>query len=419
MAKGNLFMGMARGSVGDVVFWRGDNEQLSRARNRKPANPRTDLQLTSRILLKTVSLAYSQLMFDFANQTFQGATNPRDNQRRFLSTNVRLMRQRISEGGTADMNFAYRDDTVALLNRYVVSEGILPSINATISTSQGASAIDFGTNFMSSGEAPTYQEICDAFGLAAGSQLTFLVVRAPQGAIEFVKRARIILSPASGDMSTAFLDDDGAINDPNPENDFNIGSFTWTRTSATVGELGLALTTEYDAVAVVASYNDGSGWKYSKQELWYDPTAGYGTHSLLGAINSWKSETAGSDKYTQQANVPDAGTMVVTASLIERATSSGSPVNTTTYDVNSGGGAVTFTSGNDFNTLQFTFRNAPSAEFVADGNLGDKITSDYNDGVLNVYMNAPVQGQVEEVYEGYLFVTIGGTVYSAFFTKPE
>lgn len=298
-------MGMARGSVGDVVFWRGDNEQLSRARNRKPANPRTDPQLTSRILLKTVSLAYSQFMFDFANQTFQGASNPRDNQRRFLSANIRKMRQRISEGATGDMNFAYRDDTTALLNRYTVSEGILPSVIYSMTSSGGASAIAFGNAFLSAGEDPTYQEICDSLGLAAGSQLTFMLVRANQGVIEFVKRARIILSPASGDMSAAFLGDGGSINDPNPENDFNIGTFTWTRPSATTGQLGISLVTEYQALAIVASYNDGSGWKYSWQELWYNPNAGYGTHTLPAAIESWKTEAAGSDKYTRQANKPD------------------------------------------------------------------------------------------------------------------
>ena len=48
MAKGNLFLGMGRGSVGDVTFYRADGQQLSRARNRKPRNPKTNAQLIQR-----------------------------------------------------------------------------------------------------------------------------------------------------------------------------------------------------------------------------------------------------------------------------------------------------------------------------------------------------------------------------------
>lgn len=416
MAHGNLFLGQARGSIGDVVFWRGNNEQLSRARNRRPANPRTDPQLTSRILLKTVSLAYSQFMFDFANQTFQGASNPRDNQRRFLSANIRKMRQRISEGATGDMNFAYRDDTTALLNRYTVSEGILPSVIYTMTSSGGASAIAFGNAFLSAGEDPTYQEICDSLGLAAGSQLTFMLVRANQGVIEFVKRARIVLSPASGDMSTAFLTAGGAINDPNPENDFNIGTFTWTRSSATTGELGISLVTDYQALAIVASYNDGSGWKYSWQELWYDPTAGYGTHSLQVAIDSWKTEVSGSEKYTQQANVPASGVVYARATLIQRQTSSGSPVSTTEYSYPVGGGAINGASEQGYNTIEFVFNGVTSGEYSIESDL-DAVTDSYSDGVLNVTVNGPVGGAVQEWPSGYVSITVGTDVYAFIVTN--
>lgn len=400
------------------MFWRGDNEQLSRARNRKPANPRTDPQLTSRILLKTVSLAYSQFMFDFANQTFQGAGNPRDNQRRFLSSNIRKMRQRISEGSTGDMNFAYRDDTTALLNRYTVSEGILPSVIYTMTTSGGASAIAFGNAFLSSGEDPTYQEICDSLGLAAGSQLTFMLVRANQGVIEFVKRARIVLSPASGDMSISFLTNGGAINDPNPDNDFNIGTFTWSRPSATTGQLGISLTTEYQALAIVASYNDGSGWKYSWQELWYDPNAGYGTHSLQVAIESWKTETAGSDKYTQQANVPETTALSARVEFIERATATGEPVKSTLYSFDEGGGSINAETTNGYNSLVFTFYNVGSDQFEIDSNMPN-VGSSYNNGQLVVTANPVVGGSVLSWNEGGATITIGDVNYAFGFTQAQ
>lgn len=48
MAKGNALLGYARGSVGDVTFSRVKGQQVSKARNRKPANPKTKKQMKQR-----------------------------------------------------------------------------------------------------------------------------------------------------------------------------------------------------------------------------------------------------------------------------------------------------------------------------------------------------------------------------------
>lgn len=301
MAKGNIILGQMRGSIGDIVFWRGNGEQLSRSRNRKPANPRTDSQLSTRIILKTCSTAYSKLMFDYANQTFQGAKIGAENQRKFMSANTKILRDYIKQGAD-DMNFNGKDDTVAMLNRYRVSEGNLPSINATVSNpAAGSSAITLGTEFTVAGATPTYQEICDAFGLAPGTQLTFLLCNIKQGTIQYVVRKRIILSPASGDMSVAFISN-GAINDPNPSNDAQglIPDYS-------ANKLNFEAFGDFLAVAVAASYYDGTKWQYSTEQIWYSPLAGLGVHTLAQAIASWQVAIAGSEEYTRQANTPDSG----------------------------------------------------------------------------------------------------------------
>lgn len=73
MAKGNMFLGMARGKVGDVVFYRADGQQLSRVRNRNPRNPRTNAQLFQRAIMATVVQAYAagKELFDHSFQGFQ------------------------------------------------------------------------------------------------------------------------------------------------------------------------------------------------------------------------------------------------------------------------------------------------------------------------------------------------------------
>lgn len=311
MAKGNIILGQMRGSIGDIVFWRGNGEQLSRSRNRQPANPRTDSQLTTRIILKTCSTAYSKLMYDYANQTFQGAKIGAENQRKFMSANTKILREYIKQAAD-DLNFNGKDDTVAMLNRYRVSEGNLPSIAATVANPvSGSSAITLGTEFTVAGAVPTYQEICDAFGLAPGTQLTFLLCNIRQGVIQYVQRKRIILSPASGDMSKAFIAD-GAINDPNPANDA-LGLIP----DYSANKLSFEAFGDFFAVAVAASFYDGTKWQYSTEQIWYNPTAGMGVHTLAQAIASWQVAIAGSEEYTRQSNVPEgAGGVSITSRTV-------------------------------------------------------------------------------------------------------
>lgn len=65
MSKGNMLLGYARGKVGDVVFSRVKGQQITKARNRRPANPRTYLQMYQRALF-----ASSVLFYQFARANF-------------------------------------------------------------------------------------------------------------------------------------------------------------------------------------------------------------------------------------------------------------------------------------------------------------------------------------------------------------
>lgn len=95
MAKGNLFQGMARGRIGDVVFTRKNGQQVSRVRNRQPANPRTNGQLYQRALMATIMQAYSagKAIFD---HSFEGYKVGSDNQGRFMSLNTKKLRAAIA-----------------------------------------------------------------------------------------------------------------------------------------------------------------------------------------------------------------------------------------------------------------------------------------------------------------------------------
>ena len=132
MAKGNMFQGMARGKVGDVVFSRTNGEQISRVRNRHPNNPRTNKQMYQRAVMATVMQAYSagKEIFDHA---FQGKAVGAENQRVFLSKNAKLLRGQIASelaAGTTALNCSAAVVAPGAItpvpNAYMISEGTYP-----------------------------------------------------------------------------------------------------------------------------------------------------------------------------------------------------------------------------------------------------------------------------------------------------
>lgn len=129
MAKGNLFLGMGRGSVGDVTFYRADGQQLSRARNRKPRNPKSNAQLIQRAISATVVQAYKagSIIFD---HSFEGKSVPAGSQRAFLSTNMRKLREQVLremnlEAGSQLASVVSPRAVYPVPNAYRISEGSL------------------------------------------------------------------------------------------------------------------------------------------------------------------------------------------------------------------------------------------------------------------------------------------------------
>lgn len=92
MAKGNLFLGDGRGSVGDVTFYTKNGQQISRVRRRSIKNPGTSGQLYQRAILSTVVKAYQagSTIFD---HSFEGVATGAASQARFQKVNIDLIRK--------------------------------------------------------------------------------------------------------------------------------------------------------------------------------------------------------------------------------------------------------------------------------------------------------------------------------------
>lgn len=90
MSVNNLFLGTAKGSVGDVTMYRRNGKQVSRVRVREVANPRSEGQAISRCFLAPVARFYAPLA-GCLERSWEGR-NKSDSYTQFLKKNIELAR---------------------------------------------------------------------------------------------------------------------------------------------------------------------------------------------------------------------------------------------------------------------------------------------------------------------------------------
>lgn len=119
--KGNMFLGMARGSVGDVTFSRLGGQQVARARNRRPNNPRTAAQMTQRALFMCAVNFYSrgvQNLFKFAFED-----------KRPTESDYNAFMRRNAKNGIYMTKDTHDNSDYPAVGNWIMSYGSLPSMN--------------------------------------------------------------------------------------------------------------------------------------------------------------------------------------------------------------------------------------------------------------------------------------------------
>lgn len=290
MAKDNMLLGFARGKVGDLVFYRHLGNQVTRARNSAPANPRTARQGVQRSILKTVSNFYA-LTSEIADHSFEGVNSGAACQAEFQRANLRLLRDFVLNSGvnlsdpnsilaSQVTNFATKDMNFPLFNSYIMSKGSLQNLNYSWAANNPVLTYE-GTALPSE---PTYQQFIDAFALQRGDQLTFMWFYGQDddneeaGKIKGLEISRIILEPANGLMTTKLWTggeaggDPFVIGSPNPANTGRIFMDASTNGEVVVapdfGALGNTGSSRAGiAFCAILSRRVGSSWKRSTQQL--------------------------------------------------------------------------------------------------------------------------------------------------------
>ena len=165
---------MGRGSIGDVTFYRADGQQLSRVRNRRPKNPKTQAQLFQRAIMATVVKAYQagKAIFD---HSFEGFSVGAQCQRQFMSLNAKMLRQLVA----TDINTPLATNSqkarvvapgtsVPVANPFIISRGSYQQNLFTYDSER------FVFELPTTNEGETVAQYAARVGLVAGDIYTFL-----------------------------------------------------------------------------------------------------------------------------------------------------------------------------------------------------------------------------------------------------
>lgn len=179
MSKGNMFQGMARGKVGDVVFSRLDGQQIARVRNRNPKNPRTNAQLYQRAIMATIMQVYSagKEIFD---HSFQGKSVGAGCQRHFMRINAKKLRATIANevNNNVALNaqvgrVVWPGANACVPGQYIISEGNYEQ--AVFDETVTSGAIAYALPALSS-ETEKINEYAARVGLVADDYYTFVCI---------------------------------------------------------------------------------------------------------------------------------------------------------------------------------------------------------------------------------------------------
>lgn len=123
MSKGNMLLGYARGSVGDVVFSRTNGQQITKARNRNPNNPRSISQMMQRSLFISAVKFYQLARAKFFKFAYEDRKTSESDFNAFMRHNTMF--------GTNMSSSAFHAYNYPALGDFVLSLGSLQPLRQT------------------------------------------------------------------------------------------------------------------------------------------------------------------------------------------------------------------------------------------------------------------------------------------------
>lgn len=256
MSQGNMLLGYARGSVGDVTFYRSGGSQRARARNRKPNNPRSFGQMTQRAKFASAVKFYKRAVSNFFRFAYQDKKGNESDYNAFMRHNI--------QGAPLISKSAFDKQGYPALGNWVLSYGELQPLNYI------------------AGELNSVIELPAAYSSAPSTlgELSQGLINSgfyEQGDIITVPMIDITGSPLptatpTGVYTTAWKTAQFRVdyNSTDSLNNLGLGNVTVTQSSG-IWMLNFAT---HSAFAVIVSRNTSGGLKVSRSELVYDAATG-------------------------------------------------------------------------------------------------------------------------------------------------
>lgn len=253
MAKGNMLLGYSRGSVGDVTFAKVKGQQVAKARNRNPHNPRTAKQSVQR-----GRFAAAVKFFTRGNQNFYHYAF--ENKRQVESDYNAFMRENVNRAPAISRE-AFANSDYPVFAPFIMAKGTLPTLDGAFSGA--VFSVNMGVDAPET--MPTTVGALSALliaggAFAAGDILTLVTISS-----SYVGTYPSAVADGSGkpQWSITQLILDASSTD-------TLASTLGMTASAVEGELVLSAPSSaatYNAAVLVHTRNTDSGLKASTQEL--------------------------------------------------------------------------------------------------------------------------------------------------------
>lgn len=212
MARGNIFLGKARGKVGSVVLSKGRRgEMISRAYQPQVLNPKSSSQVLQRALFASATIAGSKLS-DLVDHSFDGIKEGQDNRNEFVRLNTNALRALAKSDGQASVNpfVSAKGSGMIKPAPWILSNGSLGVCNVgqylTTSFTLNGTAADAGSLAAWKASFPW---------LKGGAQLTIVSIIRKTSILEgisyIVRKYRVVFKPLI-DSLPIFTDIGGNVN---------------------------------------------------------------------------------------------------------------------------------------------------------------------------------------------------------------
>lgn len=256
MSQGNMLLGYARGSVGDVTFYRSGGSQRARARNRKPNNPRSSAQMTQRAKFASAVKFYKRAVSNFFRFAYQDKKGNESDYNAFMRHNI--------QGSPLISKTAFDKQGYPALGNWVLSYGELQPLNYI--AGENGSIIELPDNFTTN---PTNlgqlsQGLIDSGFYEQGDIITVPMID--------ITGSPLPTATPSGVYTTAWKTAQFRVDYNSTDSLNNIGLGTVTVTAE--GGIRMLNFATHSAFAVIVSRNTSGGLKVSRSELVYDAQTG-------------------------------------------------------------------------------------------------------------------------------------------------